>query len=289
MPINNTACFFGHRVITETEELKSYLSEKIEKLITKMKVDTFLFGSKSRFNDLCYELVTNLKEKYPYIKRVYVRAEYQYINDDYKNFLLKSFENTYYPEKIIGAGKAAYIERNYEIINNSHFCIVYYDQENTPTIRKSGTEIALKYAKKNEKNYYNFSKIILMLLYDKSRCILASAFYVFKLLYPLYFFRVARPPRIWRSLLFFSSTFFTSPYSCGSSRISRSVTSLCTVDLLILKTFAAARTVAPVSAMYSPNSIARWFANLLIQSTPKRTNILYEFKIYIMPKSKTAL
>lgn len=40
----NTCCFFGHRKIDETEELKSKLIEIIEKLIVDEKVDTFLFG-----------------------------------------------------------------------------------------------------------------------------------------------------------------------------------------------------------------------------------------------------
>ena len=48
-----TSCFFGHREINETEELKLKLTEIIEKLIVKKKVDTFLFGSKSKFNNLC--------------------------------------------------------------------------------------------------------------------------------------------------------------------------------------------------------------------------------------------
>ena len=93
-----TCCFFGHRKINETEELKSKLIEIIEKLIIDEKVDIFLFGSKSRFNSLCQETVTEIKEKYPYIKRVYVRAEYPYISDDYKNYLLEADEDTYYPE-----------------------------------------------------------------------------------------------------------------------------------------------------------------------------------------------
>jgi uncharacterized phage-like protein YoqJ len=70
-----TCCFFGHRTINETEELKSKLKEVIEKLIIGENVDTFLFGSKSRFNSMCLEIVTEIKEKHPNIKRVYVRAE----------------------------------------------------------------------------------------------------------------------------------------------------------------------------------------------------------------------
>ena len=146
MPTKNTCCFFGHRRINETEELKSKLYELIEKLIVEKQVDTFLFGSKSRFNSLCLEIVTQLKEKYPHIKRIYVRAEYPDINAQYTNYLLESYEDTYYPEHITGSGRAVYVERNYEMINKSYYCIVYYDEHNAPTTYKSGTKIALDYA-----------------------------------------------------------------------------------------------------------------------------------------------
>ena len=120
----HTCCFIGHRTINETEELKLMLCDIIEKLIVENSVDTFLFGSKSRFNKLCHELVTKIKEKYPHIKRVYVRAEYPDINEHYKNYLLESYEDTYYPEKIMNSGRAVYVERNYEMIDKSHFCIL---------------------------------------------------------------------------------------------------------------------------------------------------------------------
>ena len=94
--------------------------------------------------------MTKLKEKYPHVKRIYVRAEFPYINDDYLNYLLKSYDYTYYPEKLLGAGTAAYVERNYEMIRGSKYCIVYYDESKLPTTNKSGTKIALDYAvKKN--------------------------------------------------------------------------------------------------------------------------------------------
>ena len=141
-----TCCFIGHRTINETEELKMRLTEEIERLITEEDVDTFLFGSKSRFNALCLELVTELKEKYPHVKRIYVRAEYPIIDEAYKNYLLSSYEDTYYPEKLAGSGRAVYVERNCEMINKSRFCIFYFDEENTPKNRKSGTKIAFDYA-----------------------------------------------------------------------------------------------------------------------------------------------
>lgn len=154
--LENTCCFFGHRTINETEELKEQLCKIIEKLIVDEKIDTFLFGSKSRFNDLCHELVTKIKEKYPHIKRIYVRAEYPYINDDYKAYLLRNYEDTYFPEKMIDSGKAAYVERNCEMINNSRFCIVYCDESHAPTTIKSGTKIALNFAITKKKEVIRF-------------------------------------------------------------------------------------------------------------------------------------
>lgn len=152
--ICRTCCFLGHRQIIETRELKEQILHILEKLIVDKNVDTFLFGSKSSFNSLCHTLVTNLKEQYPHIKRIYVRAEFPVINNSYKQYLLERYEDTYYPENIKGAGKAVYIKRNYEMIQNSQYCIFYYDEGCTITGRKSGTKIAFEYAKKHNKEIY---------------------------------------------------------------------------------------------------------------------------------------
>jgi len=149
--IVNTCCFFGNRTINETEELKTKLCEAIEYLITNKNVDTFLFGSKSRFDELCLEVVTKIKEKYPNVKRIYVRAEYPIISEKYKAYLLTKYDDTYFPDKIVGAGRAVYVERNCEMIQNSRYCIVYYDENNAPKTRKSGTKIALDFATKLNK------------------------------------------------------------------------------------------------------------------------------------------
>lgn len=159
-----TCCFFGHRKIQKEEEIKIKVYEAVENLI-KDGVYIFLFGSKSEFNSLCYEIVSKLKEKYSHITRIYVRAEYQYIDSDYLSYLLKSYEKTYYPENIYG--RAAYAERNREMIDNSDFCVVYYD-ENYEVIKhkskkhefvnrkpNSGTRLAFKYALKKKKKIKN--------------------------------------------------------------------------------------------------------------------------------------
>lgn len=158
--MNNTCCFFGHREINETEELKAVITETVERLITEEKADTFLFGSKSRFDSLCLEILTLLKEKYPHIKRVYVRAEFPDITDGYMAYLLTRYDDTYYPENLRGAGRASYVKRNREMIDRSRFCVVYFNEENAPRTRKSGTELALNYAVKKKREIINTAPLL---------------------------------------------------------------------------------------------------------------------------------
>lgn len=163
-------CFIGHRKIERTEELIFSLKETIVTLINN-GVTTFLFGSMSDFNDLSWEIVTKLKKEYPFIKRVYVRSAYQYIDDSYEEYLLKSYEETYFPVKIEKAGKYSYIERNYEMINGSTYCVFYYNENYIPVSscpikhnkllelrRNSGTKIAYEYAIKKKKKIINLYK-----------------------------------------------------------------------------------------------------------------------------------
>ena len=162
-----TCCFFGHRKINETELLKNKLYNSIENLIVNQNVTTFLFGSKSGFDKLCLKTVTELKEKYPHIKRIYMRAAYQHIDDSYKNYLLESYEDTYYPSHLENSGKASYVERNQEMINQSKYCVIYYDENYLPKRRKnskrdlddyqpkSGTKIAYDYSVRKGKTIIN--------------------------------------------------------------------------------------------------------------------------------------
>ena len=161
------ACFFGHRKIDKTPELIERLRKAIEVLITEKGVNVFYFGSKSEFDDLCHQVVTELKGKYPRIKRIYVRSAFQHIPDWYEDSLLEHYEETYFPERMEKAGKASYVERNQEMINKSDYCIVYYDENYLPPRRKnsrrditdyqpkSGTAVAYDYAVKKKKEIIN--------------------------------------------------------------------------------------------------------------------------------------
>ena len=163
---SKTCCFFGHRKVQNAKEIENKVYNEVEKLITTKGVSIFLFGSKSEFDKLCINVVTALKEKYSYIMRIYVRAEYPYIDNVYKNYLCETYDDTYYPKHIEKAGKAVYVERNREMINKSTYCVVYYNEDyaspknendrdvmNSP--HKSGTKLAYDFAEKNGNKIIN--------------------------------------------------------------------------------------------------------------------------------------
>lgn len=164
------ACFIGHRKISVNETFISQLKTRIEELITHENFDTFLFGSRSEFDEVCLEIVTELKNAYPKIKRIYVRSAYPYIGDDYEEHLLTFYDETYIPDKITNAGKASYVERNQHMIDKSDLCIFYYDENYLPAKKtvpnkhyvplpyaqlKSGTKLAYQYAVSKMKTILN--------------------------------------------------------------------------------------------------------------------------------------
>lgn len=153
---NNSCCFIGHRKIEKSLALEERIYNETEKLI-EGGIHNFLFGSRSDFDSLCYEIITDLKGKYRDIKRIYVRAEYPYINKNYYDYLLEKYEETYYPERILNAGRAVYVERNWHMIDSCFVCMFYYKQ-NSNAQGKSGTEIAYNYAIKKDKRIINVAQ-----------------------------------------------------------------------------------------------------------------------------------
>ena len=181
MEKHKTCSFFGHRKIEETEELKTRVQSVIINLIENKGVEIFLFGSKSDFNSLCHVIITKLKEKYPLIqRRVYtcrsetcvLEKERAYWEKIYSQFekgsvsLLEVEEEIEHKTKWT-SGKAQYVERNQAMIDNSDFCIFYYNEEYKPPLRKhsrnalstyqpkSGTKLAYEYALRKKKEIIN--------------------------------------------------------------------------------------------------------------------------------------
>ncbi len=163
-------CFFGHRKISNKELIKDRLLQITEKLILQENIKTFYLGSKSDFDDLCCEVLAEQKEKYPHIERIYIRAEFQYINEDYEKYLLEFCDKTYFPKRLENAGRAVYVERNYEMIDKSTHCVCYFLKDYVPPKRKnskrdfisyrpkSGTHIAYNYALKKNKIIINIAE-----------------------------------------------------------------------------------------------------------------------------------
>lgn len=161
--------FVGHRHITITEEIIVRLNKLIKHLIEKENVKYFLFGSQSEFDKLCLDITTKIKKIYPKIQRIFIRAEFPYISQHYYMYLLKSYDETLFPKKILNAGKKIYVERNFFMIDNSDFCVFYYDKNYSPQIKagntrnvfssNSGTKLAYDYAIKRKKKIILINKM----------------------------------------------------------------------------------------------------------------------------------
>ena len=159
------ACsFFGHRDTPQTDELKQKVRETVERLIVEEGVDTFLFGSRSKFDELCHMVVTELKEKYPHIQRIAYLCKHESgcLAGEGKKEQCRIKELTgrevYVPEyedikkssRVNSAGKRAYVERNQWMIDESNVIIFYLDEK---IMREfSGTKVAYKYVQIKSKN-----------------------------------------------------------------------------------------------------------------------------------------
>ena len=146
----------GHRKIIVTNDLKEKIKDTLIKLITIENVNVFIFGSKSMFDNVCYEIVSELKNQFPNIYREQIRAEYPVISEEYDNYLKRFYENSYYYDKTLKTGKLSYIKRNEIMINKSDFCLFYCNQNYLPKKQTaSGTILAFNYATSKNKHIIN--------------------------------------------------------------------------------------------------------------------------------------
>ncbi len=161
------ACsFFGHRDTEQTEELKQKVRETVERLIVEEDVDTFLFGSRSKFDELCHMVVTELKEKYPHIQRIAYLCKHETACSVGAGMGLKqrikklTGRDVYVPEyedirksdRVNSAGRASYVERNQLIIDDSNIVVLYLIENKN---KQSGAKIASEYAQKKRKEIFN--------------------------------------------------------------------------------------------------------------------------------------
>lgn len=111
------------------------------------------------FDDLCHEIITELKKKYPHIKWVYICEDYKFISRPHKRpkwLKDKDYEAfEYYEMKYTGFYKRIYF-RNCEIIDHSDYCVFCVDEnsEHLEAIK------ALKHAKRKKKEIVNILQIV---------------------------------------------------------------------------------------------------------------------------------
>ncbi len=174
-------CFIGYRSIENAEQIKSLLKKIITNFILK-GADTFLFGSRSNFNYICWEVVTELQSQFSNLRRIKINAPHEVAftskkdRERYEKLFSKfAHEEAHYEdyeeaidcEKSFRACKNAYIMRNQEMIDRSDVCLFYYDKNYLPPKHKqsqrnictyqpkSGTAIAFAYATHKKKQIIN--------------------------------------------------------------------------------------------------------------------------------------
>lgn len=171
--------FFGHRKIAITSEIEQKVKLIVEELIINKNVSLFLFGSRSDFNYLCLQVVSELKDKYPHIKRIEYtcknetcileseREKWENIYSKIKKdkVTLLGVEEEYEHKTKYTAGKASYIERNQAMIDDSDYCVFYIDENYQPSEqhdksaylskKRSGTKLAYAYAQRKRKKIIN--------------------------------------------------------------------------------------------------------------------------------------
>ena len=171
--IYEACCFIGHRKLDVTDELRQRLYDLIIDLVQNHGTRRFLFGSKSQFDSLCHEVVTQLQQTaYPDIVREAYPCRSEGVilkpdKDRYERILSRVMKkavtvadydkNVEFPTKYT-AGLASYVERNQAMIDDSNICVFYCNPDYQPPLRKrskqslfcyqpnSGTQISYRYA-----------------------------------------------------------------------------------------------------------------------------------------------
>ncbi|MBQ8908780.1 MAG: hypothetical protein IJY90_00610 [Clostridia bacterium] len=158
-----TCAFIGHRQMENVEGVKTALEVLLEGLIVDENVTRFLLGSGSQFNGVCTDVLLKIKQKHPHIKRVYVRVEYHL--EDNQSFVGELYDESYFPNCAVGAGRKAYVLRNQHMIDASDVVVFYYNPSYLPQGRMgkncrrvSGTQIAYNYVLKKRKRFVNVFK-----------------------------------------------------------------------------------------------------------------------------------
>ena len=143
---------FGHSKIEITKELENNLKYTFEMLITQENVKYFYFGGLGEFDDLCWQVVTELKKTNSEIYRIFCVSDprHQRLSKRPKWLKDENYEEIIYLDLNFDYWYNRIYYRNCEIINRSDFVVFYVNHT-----EQSGAYKALKYAIKKKKQIIN--------------------------------------------------------------------------------------------------------------------------------------
>lgn len=142
-----TVTFCGHRHTQGTPELRAWLADSIEKLITE-GADTFYLGGYGEFDRIAASVVWRLKQKYPQIKSVLVLAYLGRVVN------AERYDRTMYPEIEGGPMRFAIVKRNRWLVDNSDVLITYV------VLDSGGAAATRRYAVSKKKRIISYGEEI---------------------------------------------------------------------------------------------------------------------------------
>ena len=154
MEENKICSFFGHREVTITEELYATTTAEIAKAVD-LGYRNFYFGGYGDFDEICYKIVTKIREENPekQIKRFYCVAQERYLQKKSRYFEGGAYEGIIYlTPRFEGWYKSIYF-RNCAMIDKSDLIIFYAEKR-----ENSGAHKAYLYAKKKKKPLINIAR-----------------------------------------------------------------------------------------------------------------------------------
>lgn len=145
---------FGHNKIEFSENLKEILKSVFKNLILKEQVRYFYFGGFGEFDDLCWQVVTELKREFPNIYRIYCLSDPRHQKPSKRPKWLKAenYEEIVYLDLMFDYWYSRIYYRNCRIIELSDFVIFYVNHS-----EHSGAYKAMQYnmRKKIKKTFVN--------------------------------------------------------------------------------------------------------------------------------------
>lgn len=149
--VGKTCSVFGHSYVEITNDLTERTRVEIDRAIND-GVRIFLFGGRSDFDDLCYDIVTEKRNAEPQlnIKRVFCFALDKQLRKPPRWFVRKEYEALECPTKDFDYWYTAIYYRNLAMIDRSDLVLFWVEKR-----ENSGAYKTYRYAVKRHKHFVN--------------------------------------------------------------------------------------------------------------------------------------